>query len=281
MHSAIYHGNLRHRRFHPKAHEFSYRSTLFYMDLDELPDLFTGARNWSCNGNTLGKFHRADYLGDVQSSLKDAVCAEVTRQLGSSPEGPIRMLTNLRMWGFCFNPVTLYYLFDNNAEKPAVILAQVNNTPWNERHSYVLPCDQITGKTKTGFAKQFHVSPFNPLSMHYEWVSTHPDQNLLVHMENYRDGVCHMDATLTLSRESWSAQRLQRILWQQPWLTAKVPLMIYWQAMKLFFKGVPVYSHTSLTAEEKSKTDIQTHAPPEVSVSAQASYQKNNLPKTT
>jgi DUF1365 family protein len=240
MHSAIYHGNLRHRRFHPKAHEFSYHSTLFYVDLDELPDLFTGARNWSCNGKTLGKFQRADYLGDVQSSLKDAVRAEVTRQLGTCPEGPIRMLTNLRMWGLCFNPVTLYYLFDNNAEKPAVILAQVNNTPWNERHSYVIPCD---------------------------------------HMENYRDGVCHMDATLTLTRESWSAQRLQRILWQQPWLTAKVPLMIYWQAMKLFFKGVPVYSYTSLSSEEKFKTDIRALAPPEIGVSTQASYQKNNLPK--
>lgn len=246
MFSAIYHGTLRHRRFYPKAHAFSYSSTLFYIDLDELPQLFAGVKGWSVNGKTLGQFCRSDYLGDPNQTLKSAVQAEVLRQTGKCPQGPVRMLTNLRMWGCCFNPVTLYYIFHPHGERPALILAQVNNTPWNERHCYLIPCDEQTGKTTAGFAKQFHVSPFNPLDMNYQWVSNNPEKNLLVHMENHREGKCHLDATLTLVRHPWAAAALQKILWWQPWLTLKIPLAIYWQALKLALKRVPVYSHSVL-----------------------------------
>lgn len=254
MFSAIYRGSLRHRRFYPKAHEFSYSSTLFYIDLDELPQLFAGASGWSAHRKTLGRFCRTDYLGDPKQELKIAVQTEVVRQLGECPQGAVRMLTNLRMWGFCFNPVTLYYLFHTNAEHPAVILAQVNNTPWNERHCYVIACNEETGKTKTAFAKQFHVSPFNPLDMHYRWMSNNPAEKLIVHMENYQNNTCHMDATLTLTRHPWAANSLQRILWWQPWLTLKIPVAIYWQALKLFFKGFPVHSYKTLAAEDKMPT---------------------------
>lgn len=250
MHSAIYQGVLRHRRFHPKSHEFSYRSTLFYIDLDELPGLFDGAKHWSLNGKSLGQFCRADYLGESHDSLITSVRMEVTRQLGFCPQGPIRMLTNLRMWGMCFNPVTLYYVFDLDAETPALILAQVNNTPWNERHCYIVPCDATTGKAKQAFTKQFHVSPFNPLDMEYRWISSNPAKNLVVHMENHRADLCHMDATLTLEREEWSATSLQKILWQQPWLTLKIPVAIYWQAFKLLLKRVPLYDHKKFHSDK-------------------------------
>lgn len=263
MHSAIYQGTLRHRRFHPKGHEFTYRSTLFYLDLDELPHLFNGVRGWSYGGKTLGQCRRADYIGDAQTELKEAVRTEVMRQAGFCPQGAIRMLTNLRMWGFCFNPVTLYYVFEPAADKPSVILAQVNNTPWNERHTYLIPCD-ASGKTGTAFPKQFHVSPFNPLDMDYRWVSTAPGEQLVVHMENHRDNICHMDATLTLEYNPWSAQHLQRLLWQQPWLTLKVPLMIYWQAVKLFLKGVPVYTHAS-PAETEAVNALPSVTQPDIS----------------
>ena len=259
MFSAIYQGKFRHRRLYPKAHAFSYESTLFYLDLDELPQLFKGVKGWSLEGTARGQFCRRDYLGDPDTELKEAVRAEVVHQWGHCPQGPVRMLTNLRMWGFCFNPVTLYYLFEPSVEKPALILAQVNNTPWNKRHSYIVPCDD-GGKTRTDFPKQFHVSPFNPLDMRYHWVSTSPSEKLLVHMENHREGICHMDATLTLERQGWSAEQLQRILWRQPWLTLKVPAMIYWQALKLFLKGVPFYPHRSLRDEEKHNPSLPTVA---------------------
>lgn len=282
MHSAIYRGILRHRRFHPRNHEFSYKSTLFFIDLDELPQLFSAASGWSYNGKSLGCFRRTDYLGDANQDLKAEVRAEVTRQLNLigqasnneqanstrrvCPQGPIRMLTNLRMWGFCFNPVTLYYLFHSDAQQPALILAQVNNTPWNERHCYLIACDEATGKTGTTFAKQFHVSPFNPLAMDYHWVSTTPDKSLLVHMENYLGDVRHMDATLTLEREAWSAEALRKILWQQPWLTIKIPLAIYWQAIKLLVKRVPIYSHPPVAVSKISKIDSSGKISPGMSL---------------
>lgn len=272
MHSAIYQGNLRHRRFFPKRHEFSYSSSLFYIDLDELPELFKGVRGWSLNRANFGCFRREDFLGDANVPLKEAVFSEVNKLLASDkqsslccPNGPVRMLTNLRIWGFCFNPVTFYYLFNPGAEKPAMILAQVNNTPWNERHSYLIHCDQKTGKANTQFDKRFHVSPFNPLGMEYHWVSSVPAENLLVHMENHAGAEnltaissCHMDATLTLKRQTWSKSLLQKILWLQPWAAIKVPVAIYWQAVRLFIKGVPVYPHQTISPLPAASTELKT-----------------------
>lgn len=243
MHSAIFQGWVRHRRFVPRMHEFRYAMTMFYLDLDELPELFDDVRGWSYNERNLGWFRRGDYLGDPEQDLASQVRAEVERQQGYCPKGAVRMLANVRIWGMCFNPVTLYYCFEPAGDKPSVILAQVNNTPWNERYCYVIPCSPRTGKARTGFAKNFHVSPFNPMDMNYRWVSSVPEEKLLVHMENWRAGERHMDATLNLERQTWSAQTLQSLLWRQPWMTAKVPAAIYWQALKLFIKRVPVYPH--------------------------------------
>lgn len=264
MHSAIYQGSLRHRRFFPKRHEFTYTSTLFYIDLDELPALFDGVRGWSLNRKNFGSFRRTDFLGDPAVPLKEAVYCEVNKLLASNkqtaiacPDGAVRMLTNLRILGFCFNPVTLYYLFNRDSAQPEMILAQVNNTPWNERHTYLIHCDQKTGKANSQFDKQFHVSPFNPLDMEYHWISSVPAEHILVHMENHghsprppdcsdSQSICHMDATLTLKRQPWSKSLLQKILWLQPWAAIKVPVAIYWQALRLFIKGVPFYTHKTL-----------------------------------
>jgi DUF1365 family protein len=158
------------------------------------------------------------------------------------------LLTQLRLWGFCFNPVSFYFIFDQNADIPKFILAEVNNTPWNQRHAYLLACDE-KGKVDAEFNKQFHVSPFNPIDMQYHWISTAPDEQLVIHMENHQASQDilnrHMDATLTLKRENWSCKRLNKIVWTMPWLAVKIPVAIYWQALKLFFKGVPFYSHNS------------------------------------
>ncbi len=270
MQSAIYKGKLKHRRFFPKRHEFTYSSTMFYIDLDELNQLFDRVPGWSLEKWNIGCFRRSDYLGNPQEPLINAVREKALDMAGFCPDGPVRMLTNLRIFGFCFNPVTFYYLFNRDQLHPALILAEVNNTPWNERHVYLVQCNSQSGKTDCNFAKAFHVSPFNPLRMEYRWVSTTPGKNILVHMENHvascdqAESQLHMDATLRLIRHDWSANLLRNILWLQPWAAIKVPAAIYWQAMKLWFKGAPIYDHIDLkiTGENREDFEHRTHSQP-------------------
>ena len=260
LHSAIYSGRLRHRRFFPKSHEFSYDISLFYLDLAELPDLFNNNLFVSVNRPNLAWFNRKDYFGNPDVSLDKAVRDYVTAEKGYCPQGPIRLLTQLRIFGFCFNPVSFYFLFEKDQQKPAMILAEVNNTPWNQRHAYILECDD-QGKVKADFDKLFHVSPFNPLAMTYHWISTAPSEQLVIHMENHQASATgdskHMDATMTLQRKAWSASAVNRLIGLQPWAAIKVPLAIYWQAVKLFFKRVPFYSnpHTDTTVTDTSVLD--------------------------
>ncbi len=267
MHSAIYKGILKHRRFIPKRHEFSYSSTLFYIDLDELPHLFDKVTGWSLEAMNFGSFRRSDYLGNPELPLVDEVRGKARELAGYCPDGAVRMLTNLRILGVCFNPVTFYYLFNRGQTHPELILAQVNNTPWNERHVYVVQCNSQTGKTDCTFAKTFHVSPFNPLAMEYRWVSTSPAENILVHMENHTanpgqgNDSLHMDATLSLKRYEWSASALRKILWSQPWAAIKVPFAIYWQALKLLVKRAPVYDHIDLKTTGENREDFQHRTP--------------------
>lgn len=255
--SAIYSGKLRHRRFFPKSHEFTYDACMFYLDLEELPQLFEKNKFWSFNRFNLGWFNRKDYFGDASIPLDQAIRNYVKQELGYCPEGSICLLTQLRVWGFCFNPVSFYFIFDKDASVPKFILAEVNNTPWNQRHAYLLACDE-KGKVNTDFKKQFHVSPFNPIDMQYHWISTTPAEQLVVHMENHQQSVDgktrHMDATLTLKREVWSARRLNSIIWTMPWLAIKIPVAIYWQALRLFIKRVPVYSHSSVQQPSTPQT---------------------------
>ena len=141
-HSALYEGCIRHRRFAVRRHEFRYRIAMAYIDLDELPDLLGGRLVRSRAG--LVRFRRSDYLGDPAVPLADAVRAMVAERAGSAPQGPIRLLTHLRTFGHCFNPVSFYYCFAADGERLETIVAEVTNTPWGERHAYVLargdPC---------------------------------------------------------------------------------------------------------------------------------------------
>lgn len=138
MNSAIYEGTVQHRRFQPVPHEFSYRLFMMYLDLDELGDVLARSPFWSDRRWAPARFRRADYLGDPHAPLADAVRDEAARRLGHRPEGPVRMLTHLRYWGYCFNPVTFYYCFAPGGERLEAIVAEITNTPWNERHRYVL-----------------------------------------------------------------------------------------------------------------------------------------------
>jgi uncharacterized protein len=246
MNSCLYNGWVRHRRAGPTGHEFRYRIFMTYIDLKELPDLFSRFWLWSAERPALARFRRKDYFGAADKPLDAAIRDLVAKETGTRPTGPIRLLTHLRYFGYCFNPVSFYYCFDERDTHVETIVAEVTNTPWGERHAYVLPADSGTdqnGKLRFRFDKRFHVSPFLPMDMQYDWRFSPPHDRLLVHMENFRAGEKAFDATLVLERQEITGGALARTLLAFPFITAKVSLAIYWQALRLWLKKAPFHTH--------------------------------------
>tara|TARA_R110002167_G_scaffold118753_11_gene295513 strand:+ start:325 stop:1182 length:858 start_codon:yes stop_codon:yes gene_type:complete len=263
--SGIFKGQIRHRRFQPKSHAFTYPIFMLYLDLDELTDLF--AKKWYCSfsGFNLVRFKRADFLSPEEPSLKKAVIQTVAVNASSDLAESIcsvRALMHLRYLNVVFNPVVIYYCYDVE-DKLVAIVAEITNTPWDERHAYILPigdhheCNSkysLKGKDKHQFEFQkcFHVSPFNPMNMDYRWVFSLPGEKLLVHMDNFMQSTenkvategdsKHFDATLVMNRHDFD-KNLAKTLIQYPFMTVKVVIGIYWQALKLKLKGVPFHDH--------------------------------------
>jgi len=246
MKSCIYEGSIRHRRFAPVENAFTYRLFMMYLDLDELPQVFDCHPLWSVEGSNVATFRRHDHLGDSATPLSESVRQLVCDDTGVRPQGPIRLLTHLSYFGFRFNPVSFFYCFDETGENVETIVAEVNNTPWGEQHPYVLSPRMNEGRGKHKryrFEKAFHVSPFLPMHHGYDWHFKVPSDVLTVHMNNVENGHAPFDATLLLKRTEISSQTLTRVLFQYPWMTAKVMGAIYWQALKLWWKKAPFYPH--------------------------------------
>lgn len=251
LNSAIYEGWIRHRRFAPRAHAFGYRMFQLYLDLAELDEVFRGRWLWSVDRPNLAWFRRADYHGDPACPLDAAVRDTATARLGHRPTGPIRLLTHPRCFGHCFNPVSFYYGFDDDGRTLDWVMAEINNTPWNERHAYVLPAAEAETHGKAlgwRFDKRFHVSPFMAMAREYGWRLTVPGQDLRVHMDVLDHGRREFDATLVLERRPLDGPQLARCLMRYPAMTVQVVAGIYWQALRLKLKGVPVHDHPDTAA---------------------------------
>ena len=246
MHSCLYVGSVRHRRFQPVEHAFRYGLFHLYLDLDELDSVFRGRWLWSASLPALAWLKRSDHVGDAKMPLKQTILDLVERETGSRPQGPIRLLTHLRYFGYCFNPVSFYYCFDASGEKIDAIVAEINNTPWGERHCYVLPAVASKGGAdhqRFRFGKNFHVSPFMPMDIDYDWRFSPPEEQLAIHMENFRAGEKIFDATLTLKQRPITAWSLASALLRYPFMTLAVMRRIYWQALLLWLKNVPLLTH--------------------------------------
>ncbi len=142
QHSCLYEGSVRHRRFRTRSHEFSYPLFLFYLDLDEIDDIFRSAPWISTRRFSVVRYNRADFLGGSEQSLSESIRQTVRNDAELEFDGPIRMLAHLRYAGFVFNPITVYYCFHDDGQSLAAVVAEVSNTPWRERHCYVIPWEE-------------------------------------------------------------------------------------------------------------------------------------------
>lgn len=275
MHSCIYEGWVRHRRFQPVEHQFKNKLFLLFLDLSEIDEVFNKYWLWSSKRMALARFRRSDHLGDPDVSLDQSVRDFVETQGYERPCGPIRLLTHLRYFGYIFNPVVFFYCYDER-ENLEYVVAQVTNTPWGERHSYLITRDRFQAKeSQPSCGKDFHVSPFMPMDLDYCWQVTQPAEQLTVRISNFRrseasESSAFFDATMQMQRRRITSWQLTKVLIRYPLMTTQVVANIYWQAFRLWWKGCPFYSHPKKShpteQTEKNSLDVGStsrHSPSE------------------
>jgi uncharacterized protein len=236
--SGLFVGTLRHRRFAPVAHAFTYPLFMALLDIDRLPELMRVSRLTAYNRANWASFHDRDHLGDPARTMRERLAADAARHGLDLPEGRILLLTHLRYLGFVFNPVSFFYCLDADGQL-ALVLAEVSNT-FGGTHNYWLQRRAGSRRFRSAASKALAVSPFMPPDLDYTFAFTPPSDRLVAHMETVADGVVGFDATLSLERRPWAANEIRRALARHPAMTARVVAGIHWQALKLWWKGVPV-----------------------------------------
>ncbi len=267
LHSAIYQGWVWHHRYLPKSHKFRYRVFMMYLELTEIDSVLSLSKFWGRHWYHLARFKRSDYFSidsDYAQNIDTAVKQEVKRQLGFDVTGSICLLTNLKYFGYITNPISCYYCFNADNSQLQALLIEVTNTPWGERHHYVLDLRKHGVSRAVEFEKKMHVSPFMPMDRNYRWQGEMPAQKLRYTLASLVMGDAassktgssaqsienqkHFDSGVVFDRQAINAKALNSVLLRFPFMTLKVLSAIYWQALKIWLKKIPFVPHPNAKA---------------------------------
>lgn len=247
---SIYRGKVRHRRSHPTRHAFTTRLFLFGIDLDQVEQAMAVSPWLGFERRAHSSFRRRDFVGDPQQPLTEAVRDLVQAESGLRPSGPIELVTQLRTFGYSFNPVSFYYCWSPDRSKLDAIVAEITNTPWGERHAYVLPWQSTRRSARWQFQKTFHISPFSPMEIEHDWRFSQPGERLGVHMINRApERGAEFEATLLLERRPFTRREVHRALLRHPFMPGKTVMGIYWHALRLWLKRAPFHPHPAKRAK--------------------------------
>lgn len=246
MDSALYAGKLRHRRFSPREHSFSYPVFMAFLDIDRLPELMRVSPFASYNRWNWTSYCERDHFGDPGKSLRTRLAEDAARHGVTLPGGQIFLLTHLRYLGYVFNPVSFYYCYDREGSL-SLMLAEVNNTFGETRNYWLTPENERASAAAKRYTspKRMHVSPFMSMDLDYDCIFTAPGDRLVAHMNTVAAGKAFFDATLQLEHRPWTSRELHRALLAYPFMTLRVIGGIHWQALRLWMKRVPVFTHPS------------------------------------
>jgi DUF1365 family protein len=247
MQSSLLLGHLMHSRQRPFPHHFTYPVYSLLVNLDELPLLQERVRGFSYNGRNLPGIYDEDHLDDTPLSIKEKLLAYLSRQGVALPDGAVYMLANARVLGYVFDPITLFYCY-NQQEELELVVVEVHNTK-HERFPYLLngqnqlpvtAKEAAKGVQRHTFDKQFYVSPFIEMAARYELAYSPLGSQMFVHIDEFTGEEKFFQARLWGELRPFTSQTLRHVLWYYPLMTLKVKGAIYWQAIKLLRRGLPL-----------------------------------------
>ncbi|MGA0545078.1 DUF1365 domain-containing protein [Brevundimonas sp. VNH65] len=251
--SALYIGEVTHRRLRPREHRLRYRVFWMLLDLDQIDDIDRKLKLFSRNRFNLLSFHDRDHgLGDG-SALRDRIEDLVSRAGVEIAGGAVRLMTMPRVLGFVFNPISLYYCSGPDGVLKAMVY-EVTST-FGVRHAYVIPLsaeDARRGLIRQGAAKALYVSPFMGMDMDYAFRGHAPGECMDMTVDGLDDEGLLITAQMRGGRRDLSDAQVLRTALAFPFLTLKVVAAIHWEALKLWIKGVRLTRQPPPAAEPVS-----------------------------
>lgn len=271
---SLAHARIRHRRYTPKAHAFEYEMGYVLVNIDAIAEACERSPFWSYNRFNLMSLHDKDFLTSDGHSTRDSIRDAIMQQLGQSVSSmqPIYALTLPSYLGVAFNPVSFYWVYDEQQTTLKFIAAHITNTPWHERFLYCFNCAQSESAVSNDHEpvyrflldKQFHVSPFMPMQLKYDWRfkldQGHEQQknhsHSAIHMQLKQHGQLVFDATMQFELKPLTTWQQHLFPITYPLQSIKIVWAIYWQALRLFIKRIPFFSHpdTRTELDTRSKT---------------------------